>query len=508
MSQENTLIQPLDLHNKELLSQVHPENWKNPEPAAIYNLVVIGAGTAGLVSAAGAAGLGAKVALIEKNLLGGDCLNVGCVPSKAMIRSSRAAAEVKDAGWFGVTVKGDVAVDFSAVMERMRKMRAGISHHDSAERFKSLGIDVFIGDAHFVGPDRVEVAGKTLCFKKAIIATGARAVRPKVEGLEEAGYLSNENIFWLTERPKRLAVIGGGPIGCELAQAFRRLGSEVDIIQTGPQFLPREDEDASSILLDVLKKEGIKIWLNSSLKKVVKKEGSKELHLEKDGKWQVLTVDEILVGIGRAPNVEGLDLEKAQVRYSKTGVEVDDHLKTSNSNIYAAGDICQNYKFTHTADAAARIAIQNALFGGKKKLSSLVIPWCTYTDPEIAHVGLYEKEANDKGIQVTTFKRALSEVDRALLEGEENGFVKIHVKKGTDEIVGATIVAKHAGEMISEITLAIVGKVGLSAIAQVIHPYPTQAEAIKHVADAYNRTRLTPFIKKLLSAWLSWARRS
>lgn len=504
MSHEEIIIQPLDTHNKELLSQVRPENWTNLEPQSIYNLVVIGAGTAGLISAAGAAGLGAKVALIEKNLMGGDCLNMGCVPSKAIIRSSRVVAEIKEAGRFGVNVNGNADADFKAVMERMRRLRAGISHHDSVERFKDLGIDVFIGEAHFMGQDRVEVAGKTLRFKKAIIATGARAVRPKVEGLSEAGYLTNENIFWLTELPKHLAVIGGGPIGCELSQAFKRLGSEVDIIEMGPQFLPREDEDAATILLDALKKEGVKIWLNTSLKKVVKKDGGKELHLEKDGKWQVLTVDEILVGVGRAPNVEGLDLEKAKVRYSKTGIEVNDHLRTSNSNIYAAGDISQNYKFTHTADAAARIAIQNALFKGKKKLSSLVVPWCTYTDPEIAHVGLYEKDAKKQNIEVTTFTKQLKEVDRAVLDGEDAGFVKIHVKKGTDKILGATIVAKHAGEMISEITLAIVGGVGLGTIAQTIHPYPTQAEVIKHAGDMYNRTRLTPFAKKVLGLWLRY----
>lgn len=503
MAQEE-LVQPLDTHNKELLSQVHPASWQNPKPAPIYNLVVIGGGTAGLVSAAGAAGLGAKVALIEKNLLGGDCLNMGCVPSKAIIRSSRAVTEIKEARRFGVNVNGTAEADFGAVMERMRKLRAGISHHDSAARFNSLGIDVFIGTAKFTGTNSVEVDGKKLCFKKAIIATGARAVRPKIEGLEEAGYLTNENVFWLTERPKRLAVLGGGPIGCELAQAFRRLGSEVDMIEAGGQFLPREDEDAATLLLASLQKDGVNVWLNTALKKIVKKESGKELHLEKDGKWQVLTVDEILVGVGRAPNVEGLDLEKAKIRYSKTGVEVDDHLQTSNSRIYAAGDICQNYKFTHTADAAARIAIQNALFKGRKKLSTLVVPWCTYTDPEIAHVGLYEKDAQKQGLEITTFTKPLREVDRAILDGEDAGFVKIHVKKGTDKILGATIVAKHAGDMISEITLAMVGGLGLGSIAATIHPYPTQAEAIKHVGDMYNRTRLTPFAKKVLGIWLRY----
>lgn len=504
MSHEDSIIQPLDIHNKELLSQVRPENWTNPEPQSIYNLVVIGAGTAGLISAAGAAGLGAKVALIEKNLMGGDCLNMGCVPSKAIIRSSRVAAEIKEAERFGVKVNGSVDADFKAVMERMRALRAGISHHDSAARFKSLGIDIFIGAAKFVGTDRIEVSGKTLHFKKAIIATGARAVRPKIEGLEEAGYLTNENVFWLTERPKRLAVLGGGPIGCELAQAFRRLGSEVDVIEAGPQFLPREDDDAAAILLASLQKDGVKVWLNTSLKKVIKKDGGKELHLEKDGKWQVLMADEILVGVGRAPNTEGLNLEAAKVRYSRTGVEVNDFLRTSNPRIFAAGDICQNYKFTHTADASARIAIQNSLFRGKKRLSALVVPWCTYTDPEIAHVGLYEKDAKKQNIEVTTFTKQLKEVDRAILDGEDAGFVKIHAKKGTDKILGATIVSKHAGDMISEITLAMVGGLGLGSIAATIHPYPTQAEAIKQVGDMYNRTRLTPFAKKVLKIWLQY----
>ncbi len=498
------LIEPLDQYNKTLLSNVHPANWKNPTPVSCYNLVVIGAGTAGLVAAAGATGLGAKVALVEKSLMGGDCLNMGCVPSKAIIRSSRAISEIKEADKFGIRVHGDVEADFSLVMDRMRKLRAGISHHDSADRFQKLGVDVFIGEARFVSKDQIEVGGRTLKFKKAVIATGARAVEPKIEGLREAGFLTNENVFWLTKRPQRLAVLGAGPIGCELSQAFRRLGSEVSVIEMGSQFLPREDEDAVTILQEALKRENVNILLGTSLKKVLRKENGKELHLEKERKWQVLTVDEILVGVGRSPNVEGLNLERANVKYDKRGVKVNNTLQTSNPHIYAAGDVCLDFKFTHTADATARIVIQNALFGGKKKLSSLIIPWCTYTDPEIAHVGLYEKEAKAKGVEVTTFKRDLSEVDRALLDGGENGFVKIHVKKGTDKILGATIVARHAGEMISEITLAMVGKMGLAKIAGVIHPYPTQAEGIKQAADLYNKTRITPFVRKLLNTWLSW----
>ncbi len=505
MSQED-IVQPLDTYNKALLSQVHPEQWNNPEPASLYNLVVIGAGSAGLVSAAGAAGLGARVAIIEKNLMGGDCLNMGCVPSKAMIHSSKVAAQRNGINSSETNEQKDAG--FAAAMERMRKLRARISVNDSAERFQKMGVDVFFGHGQFAGPNTVEVLGKTLRFKKAVIASGARAAVPPVDGLNEAGFVTNETVFWLTRRPQRLAVVGGGPIGCELAQAFRRLGSEVDIIQKGAQFLPREDTDAAAILSEVLKQEGVRVWLNADLKKVTRTENVKALHIETEGKRHSITVDEILVAVGRVPNIEGLNLESAGVQYTKDGITVSDTLQTSNPNIYAAGDICLNTKFTHTADATARIVIQNALFGGTKKRSALTIPWCTYTNPEIAHVGMYEKEAQQKGIDVTTFTRYFHEVDRAILDDEENGFVKIHVKKGTDQILGATIVASHAGDMISEITLAMVANVGLGKIAHVIHPYPTQAEAIKQTADAYNRTRLTPFVKKLLGGWLSWSRRS
>lgn len=500
-------ISPADEHNRQLISNVHPPDWVNPEPAASYNLVVIGAGTAGLVTAAGAAGIGARVALIERNLMGGDCLNVGCVPSKSIIRSSRAAADVRDAHKFGINVPAGTEADFPAVMERLRRIRAGISQHDSTHRFKELGIDVFLGDARFAGSDTVEVAGKTLRFKKAVIASGARAIAPPIEGLREAGYLTNETVFNLTELPQRLLVIGGGPIGCELAQSFSRLGSAVTIVEVNAQFLSREDPDAATLLARSLEHDGIQIRLSTAVKRVAVSGGEKLVTLEKNGQQETLTVDEILVGVGRAPNVEGLNLESVGVEYDpRKGVVVNDKLQTTNPRIYAAGDICLQYKFTHTADAAARIVIQNALFMGRKSVSALTIPWATYTDPEIAHVGLYEREAREKGIEVDTFQIPMSSVDRAIAEGEEEGFVKIHVKKGSDQILGATVVARHAGEMISEITLAMVAKVGLGTIASVIHPYPTQAEAIKKAADAYNRTRLTPFVKKLLAGWLAWTR--
>ena len=501
-----TLI-PLDEHNRRLQANTHPSDWVNPEPSGRYNLVVIGAGTAGLVTAAGAAGLGAKVALIEKYLTGGDCLNVGCVPSKALIRCARTAAEVRGAGEYGVTVEGAVTVDFPGVMERMRRLRAGISPNDSVQRFRDLGIDVFLGEGRFSAPDTIDVAGKRLRFARAVIATGARAVAPPIKGLAEAGYLTNETVFSLTELPPRLAVIGGGPIGCEMAQAFARFGSKVTLVQSGAHVLPREDSDAARRVEAAMVRDGITIMCGGETAEV-RRQGEEEIiRLNCGGKEHEATVDAILVGVGRAPNVEGLNLEAVGVKYdTRAGVFVNEYLQTTNPHIYAAGDICSKYKFTHAADAMARIVIQNALFFGRSKASALTIPWCTYTDPEIAHVGMYEKEAQDAGIQVQTFTVELSDVDRAILDGEQEGFLKVHVKKGTDRILGATLVARHAGEMISEITLAMTAGAGLGTVGKTIHPYPTQAEVIKKAADQYSRTRLTPFVKSLFRKVLAWRR--
>ncbi len=499
-------VLPKDEHNRVLLANVHPPDWEDPEPAPRYNLVVIGAGTAGLVTAAGGAGLGARVALIEKHLLGGDCLNVGCVPSKCVIRSSRVTGEIDRAPELGMRVPPGTAADFPAVMERMRRLRARISHHDSVRRFQGLGVDVFLGDAQFTGRDTAAVNGKTLRFSRAVIATGARPAAPPIPGLAETGYLTNETVFSLTELPRRLAVIGAGPIGCEMAQAFRRLGAEVWLLEAQDQILTREDRDAAEILQRAFVREGIHLVLGCTILTVEARGREKVIRFEGNASCADVSVDEILVGAGRAPNVEGLNLEVAGVAYTTHGVEVNDYLQTTNPRIYAAGDICLPHKFTHTADATARIVLQNALFLGRKKVSALVIPWCTYTDPEIAHVGMHEGDALHRGIAVDTFVRPLKEVDRAIADGEEDGFVKVHVKKGTDRILGATIVARHAGEMLSEITLAMVGNLGLKTIANVIHPYPTQAEAIRQAADAYNRTRLTSWIKKLFSLWLAWTR--
>lgn len=497
-------VLPMDEYNQKLVSFVHPTDWINPNPNSVYDLVVIGAGTAGLVVAAGAAGLGVglKVALIERYLMGGDCLNVGCVPSKCIIRSSRVVADMRSSRSFGIHPPDNIEIDFAAVMERMRKIRADISPNDSAERFKKLGVDVFLGNAQFVGKDAVQVADKTLRFKKAVITTGARATKPPIPGIEEVGYLTNETVFSLTECPKRLAVVGGGPIGCEMAQAFHRLGAEVTLIHRGKHLLNREDADVAEIIENTFHREGIKLLLNCSPKRAELNSQGKVLYCDRNGQEEAIVVDEILAGAGRAPNVEGLNLEAVGVAYDREGVKVNDYLQTTNPKIYAAGDICLNWKFTHAADATARIVIKNALFSplglGKSKMSDLIMPWVTYTDPEIAHVGMYEQEAQAKGIKTNTIKINLRDVDRAIADGEEEGFVKILHQAGSDKILGATIVARHAGETISEVTTAIVGGIGLNTLSTVIHPYPTQAEAIKKAADAYRRTLLSPRTKTLL----------
>ncbi len=500
-------LRPFDTYNRLLQQNTHPLQWENPRPTGRYNLVVIGGGTAGLVTAAGAAGLGAKVALVESRLMGGDCLNVGCVPSKALIRCARAAADVRAASRFGVRIDGGVTVDFPGVMRRMRRLRAKISHHDSAARFRELGVDVFIGKARFVSRDAVEVRGARLEFARACIATGGRPAAPPVPGLEESGYLTNETVFSLVELPPRLAVLGAGPVGCEMAQAFARLGSKVTLIESEKQILSKENPDAADIVRRALSRDDVRIICGGKAAQVSHGNGTKIIALQCDGEHQQIEVDEILVAAGRTPNVEELDLGRAGVAHDRHGVTVNDYLRTSNPQIYAAGDVCFKYKFTHTADALARIVIQNALFFGRAKASALTVPWCTYTDPEIAHVGLTEHEARQRGIDVRTFAKPLSEVDRPMLDGEEEGLLKVHVRNGGDTILGATLVARHAGEMISEITLAMVAGAGLKTLGRTIHPYPTQAEVFRKVADDYQRTRLRPWMKRLFTRFLSWRRR-
>lgn len=496
-----SLLEPFDEHNQELLSQVHPPEWVNPQPADRYHLVVIGGGTAGLVSAAGAAGLGARVALIERRLFGGDCLNYGCVPSKAIIRAARAWHEARQASerFGGPTVTDDG--NFGQVMERMRRLRAQISHHDSAERFAGLNVDVFIGQGRFIAGDAIEVDGKRLEFRRAVIATGARPVTPSIPGCDPGCYLTNETVFTLTSLPPRFGVIGGGPIGSELSQTFARLGSQVTIFDMAPHLLAREDADAAEIVQQALVRDGVRLQLGVKVTSIETTPAGKVVRFEKDGQQLEATVDELLVAVGRAPNVEGIGLEAAGIAHDRTGVQVNDRLQTTNRRVYAVGDVASKYKFTHTADALARIAIQNSLFFGRLKASDLVVPWCTYTSPEVAHVGLYERDAKQQRIAIDTLTIPLSDVDRAVLDGAEEGFLRLHLQKGKDRILGATVVAEHAGDLLAGLSLAVTTKVGLNKIAGTILPYPTQAEVIKKAADTWRRGKLTPLVQKIFATF-------
>ena len=499
------LVLPADAANQSLIDAVHPADWVNPQPRGVYDLVVVGGGTAGLVSAVGSAGLGARVALVERRLLGGDCLNVGCVPSKALIRSARAAADARRAGVLGIQI-GSVESDFAAVMQRLRTRRAGISANDSAQRLQKAGVDVFFGDARFLSPRTIEVAGRTLTFNRAVVATGGRPIAPPIPGLAQTPYLTNETLFWLTDLPRRLLVVGAGPIGCEMAQAFARLGSEVTILGHAAHVLPREDTDAAAIVQRQLIEDGVRLELGVDLTEALQDGGTIRIRYERrngSGAGEAIG-DHVLVSAGRAPNVEGLGLDAAGVEVSARGVVVNDRLQTTNRRIYAAGDVCSEFKFTHAADAMARIVIQNALFYGRRRASALVIPWCTYTDPEIAHVGLYEAEARRKGHDVKTITVELSDVDRAILDEEAEGFVRVHHERG--RLLGCTIVATHAGEMIAEAVYALTHGGTLSDLSSTIHSYPTQTEALRKAGDQYRRTLLTPRVRGLMERYFRWTR--
>ena len=488
---------PDDEHNRALLSHVHPPDWTNPEPKDRYHLVVIGAGTGGLVSAAIAAGLGARVALVERHLMGGDCLNVGCVPSKAVITAARSWYSARTSGQrFG----GPAAApggDFAAAMERMRRLRAGISPVDGARRFTDLGVDVFIGHGELTAPDRLRVDGHDLRFRRAIVATGARARTIPVPGVGDVGAHTNETIFSLTELPPRLTVVGAGPIGVELAQAFARFGSEVTIVHADPHPLPREDEDAAAIVAQSLERDGVRVLNGVSIAKARREAGVTVLEIEHAGQALEVEAEAVLLATGRAPNVEGMGLEAAGVEYDRTGVKVTDRLRTTARRIYAVGDVASKHQFTHAADHQARIAVQNALFFGRGRASRLVMPWTTFTSPEIAHVGMYRDEAIKAGHEVETITVKLDEVDRALLDGEDEGFFRVHLEKGKDRILGATLVASHAGDMIGEVTLAMTAGIGLAKIGSTIHPYPTQSDVFAKAANAWRKQKLTPTVGKL-----------
>lgn len=498
---------------------VRPADWRNPQPANRYHLVVIGAGTAGLVAAAGAASLGARVALIERSRMGGDCLNHGCVPSKALLASAKAAAMLRQAA--------AAPLETTAAMRRMRELRSRLAANDSATRFHGLGVDVFFGAARFADRETICVGESRLRFRRALIATGARAAMPAIPGLAESEPLTNASLFDLRQFPRRFAVIGAGPIGCEMAQAFARFGASVVLVESGPGVLPREDRDAAAAVERSLQLDGVDFRLSAAGLRVDRSNGLSAdgsgwtiRGRGPDGAWET-TVDQILVATGRRPNIEDLNLEAAGIAVRPNGVSIDDFLRTSNRRVYAAGDVCSPYRFTHAADFMARAALRNALFFGRTRLSSLVIPWCTYTDPEVARVGLSEREAEESNVAIDTFVQPLAEVDRAVLEAPPfshdaidgtftsdgpDGFVKVLVRRGTDRIVGATLVAPHAGEMIGELTVAMQYRLGLGKLGNTIHPYPTVADAIRKLGDQYQRRRLTPGVRAMFRQWFGWWR--
>jgi pyruvate/2-oxoglutarate dehydrogenase complex dihydrolipoamide dehydrogenase (E3) component len=488
-------------------ANVRPAEWQNPVPHERYNLVVIGGGPAGLITSIAAAGLGARVALVERDRLGGDCLNVGCVPSKSLLRAAKAAAAIRSARRFGVSADGPPRVEFDAVMHHVRQARALLSRHDAAARYRDLGVDVFFGEGAFLDQTSFGIGGQHLKFARAVICTGARARVPVIRGLAEAGFLTNESVFSLQELPRRLTVLGGGPIGCELAQAFARLGSQVTLFDTGPRLLPRDDEVAVRLVQAQLDSDGVRLHCESQVTQIEPRGATKLVHFDNRSGGGSLETDAILVATGRLPNTAGLGLEQAGVRFDpQTGVAVDDFLRTSNRNIFAAGDVCSAWRFTHAADAMARIVVRNALFPGKTRVSRLLIPWCTYTDPELAQVGLTELEAHRKNIPLSTFEVNLAELDRGVVDGLATGLVRVHMVPDKDRILGATVVGPHAGDLISQISLAMTNRLGLAAFAQTIVPYPSLAEAFKRAADARNRTRLTPWVQSVLRRWFAWTR--
>lgn len=526
-----SMVSPMDEYNVKLLDNVHPPEWIDPEFDGVYNMVILGAGAGGLVSAASAAGAGAKVALIEAHLLGGDCLNVGCVPSKALLHAANLAHTVRNSEALadsGITISGEIKIDFAQTMRRMRAIRADISPNDSAQRFtKKLGVDVYFGFGKFKSERTVEVNGKILEFKKAVIATGGTANIPRIDGLADLDaenraegddkpcVVTNDTFFNMTVQPRTLGVIGTGVVGMELGQAMQRLGTQVTMFGRSGSVLSKEDADLAETVKAQLASDGVRFSLNVAEYKSAKKTGTiapngyPELMLTtvEDGEVHEYRFDAILVAAGRRPNVTGMDLEKAKVEYDqKVGLKVNDQLNTTNPRIYGVGDCCSAFKFTHAADFMARMVVRNALFLGTNKMSNLLIPYATFTTPEIAHVGLYESDLRDRKIQFKTFEKHFADNDRAICDGTTTGMVRIHIDAKSDRILGASILGDGAGNMISQITLAMQSGTGLGKLASVIFPYPTMAEAIRQTGDLYNKTKLTTTVRGLLRSVINLQR--
>ena len=471
--------------------------------AANYDLIVLGGGSAGLTSAVMSAGLGARTLLVEQHKLGGDCLNTGCVPSKTLIRSANVAAAVGRASEFGLNVP-TVEVDFPRVMERVAGVIRTIEPHDSPENLASRGVEVRFGEARFVSPREIALNGETLGSRKFVIATGSRPVVPPIEGLKN--YLTNENLFELRKRPDRLLVLGAGPIGVEMAQAFRRLGSQVTLLDMAPRILPREDPDVSALIQSVFEQEGIRVVVGAKVLRDTVRESASDkggattehrLEFEHGGKQETASGDALLVAVGRRANVEGLDLEKAGVAVERQGIRTNARCRTTASHIYACGDVAGRFLFTHTAEYEAKIAVTNAILRVPLKLDYRAVPWVTFTEPETARVGQTEEEARQQHGEVKVHRITLDHEDRALTDGETQGLVKI-IATPRGRVLGAHIVSPRAGEMILEYTLAMQHGIRLPKISSTIHPYPTFALAARHAADLYWREKAS----KKLVRWL------
>ncbi|MEE8543826.1 MAG: mercuric reductase [Gammaproteobacteria bacterium] len=463
-----------------------PAGYTNPEPRARYHVVVLGAGTAGLITAIGAAGLGARVALVEREAMGGDCLNVGCVPSKALLEFTR---------------RSGGTVEFDDAFEWMRKVRAEISRQDSVERYTQSGVDVFLGSAHLLDDTTVQVDDRRLNARRIVLATGARAAVPPIPGLAECRPLTNETLFDLREPPASLAILGAGAIGCEMAQAFVRLGVEVQLFEMAERVLPLEDEEASAVVARALQRDGVTLHLNAPVSSVRRHDSKVTVH---SPDVQV-TADKILVAAGRCANVEDLNLDAVGVDTKAGLIKVDRRLRTTNPRIYAAGDVCSRTQFTHNADAQARIVVQNALFAPTASTDNLVIPHCTYTDPEVAHVGRRKAELRQGSLGFDVYRVGFGDLDRGRTRGDAEGFVEVLTAKGGDEILGATIVGYDAGEQIAGLCIAMSHDIGLGGLGKTVLPYPTRAEYLRRLADSYNRTRLTPRAKRVMSQWFRWS---
>jgi dihydrolipoamide dehydrogenase len=473
-----------------------------------YNIITIGAGSAGLVTCYIAAAVKAKVALIEKHKMGGDCLNTGCVPSKALIRSSKLLADAKKSKIYGIE-KVEVTFNFAEVMERVHNVIKKIEPHDSVERYSSLGVDCIRGEAKLISPWEVEVNGKRLTAKNIVLASGARPFLPPIPGLKEMRPLTSDNVWDIRTQPKKLLVLGGGPIGAELAQAFNRLGCNVTLVEMGPRILPREDEEVSTLIIEKFKSEGMQVLIRHQAKEFKMLNGKKVMIAESEGKLIEVEFDEVLVALGRRANTEGFGLENLNIERTKQGTfAVDEKLRTNYPNVFACGDCVGPYQFTHVAAHQAWYAAVNSLFAPLKtfNVDYRVIPWATYVDPEVARVGLNELEAKEQGIAYEVARYELDDLDRAIADSADHGMVKVLTKPGTDKILGVTIVGQNAGEIIVEYVAAMKHGFGMEKILGTIHIYPTMGEANKYAAGVWKRAHAPAGLLEYIRKFHTWRR--